>query len=153
MPQSLNKVILHMVFSTKDRLPLIDAEIRPRLHAFMSTVFREIDPPQSQAYRVGGVADHVHIAGSLPRTVTISKLFEVIKKESSVWIKKQGAKYENFYWQSGYGSFSVAPSQLDQLIGYIDKQEEHHEKVSFQDEFRNLLNKYNIEFDERYVWD
>ena len=75
MPQSLNKVILHMVFSTKDRLPLIDAEIRPRLHAYMATVLREIEPPQSQAYRVGGVADHVHIACSLPRTVTIAKLF------------------------------------------------------------------------------
>ena len=153
MPQSLNKVILHLVFSTKDRMPLIDAEIRPRLHAYMATVLREIEPPQSQAYRVGGVADHVHIAASLPRTVTISKLIETVKKESSVWIKKQGVKFEKFYWQSGYGSFSIAPSQLDQLIRYIDNQEEHHKSVTFQDEFRALLRKYNIEFDERYVWD
>ncbi|NNC88732.1 MAG: transposase [Akkermansiaceae bacterium] len=153
MPQSLNKVILHMVFSTKDRLPLIDADIRPRLHAFIAKVFREIDPPQTQAYRVGGVADHVHIAGSLPRTTTISKLFEIVKKESSRWIKKQGDEYAKFYWQSGYGNFSVAPSQLDHLIRYIDNQEEHHKTVSFQDEFRTLLRKYDIEFDERYVWD
>ena len=153
MPQSLNKVILHMVFATKDRMPLIDAEIRPRLHAYMATVLREIDPSQSQAYRVGGVADHVHIAASLPRTVTISKLFEIVKKESSIWIKQQGANYEKFYWQGGYGCFSVAPSQLDQLIRYIDNQEEHHKTTTFQDEFRNLLQKYNIEFDERYVWD
>jgi putative transposase len=153
MPQSLNKVILHMVFATKDRMPLIDAEIRPRLHAYMATVLREIDPSQSQAYRVGGVADHVHIAASLPRTVTISKLFEIVKKESSIWIKQQGANYEKFYWQGGYGCFSVAPSQLDQLIRYIDKQEEHHRTITFQDEFRNLLQKYNIEYDERYVWD
>jgi len=101
MPQSLNKVILHMVFSTKDRMPLIDAGIRPRLHAYMATVFREIDPTQCQAYRVGGVADHVHIAGTLPRTVTVSKLFEIVKKESSIWIKKQGGAYEKFYWQAG----------------------------------------------------
>jgi REP element-mobilizing transposase RayT len=153
MPQSLNKVILHMVFSTKDRMPLIDAEIRPRLHAYMSTVFREIDPTQCQAYRVGGVADHVHIAGTQPRTVTISKLIEIVKKESSVRIKKQGEAYEKFYWQGGYGCFSVAPSQLDQLIRYIENQEEHHQTMTFQDEFRNFLGKYNIEYDERYVWD
>jgi putative transposase len=153
MPQSLNKVILHMVFSTKDRMPLIDAGIRPRLHAYMATVFREIDPTQCQAYRVGGVADHVHIAGTLPRTVTVSKLFEIVKKESSIWIKKQGGAYEKFYWQAGYGCFSVAPSQLDQLIHYIDNQEDHHKTVTFQDEFRTFLSKYNIEYDERYVWD
>jgi putative transposase len=153
MPQSLNKVILHMVFSTKDRMPLIAAGIRPRLHAYIATVFRAIDPTQCQAYRVGGVADHVHIAGTLPRTVTISKLFEIVKKESSIWIKTQGAAYEKFYWQAGYGCFSVAPSQLDQLIQYIDTQEDHHKTVTFQDECRTFLSKYQIEYDERYVWD
>lgn len=153
MPQSLNKVILHMVFSTKDRRPLIDADIRPRLHAYMSEILRDIESPQSQAYRVGGVADHVHIAATLPRTVTIAKLFEIVKKESSSWIKRHGAKYQDFYWQNGYGNFSVGPSQLDQLIQYIDNQEEHHKTVSFQDEFRKLLEKYNIDYDERYVWD
>jgi putative transposase len=153
MPQSLNKVILHMVFSTKDRSPLIDAEIRLRLHAFLATVLRDIDPPQSQAFRVGGVADHVHIAATLPRTVTIAQLFETVKKESSRWIKQQGPGYSDFYWQRGYGCFSVAPSQLDQLIAYIGNQEEHHKTVTFQDEFRNFLAKYHIEFDEQYVWD
>jgi putative transposase len=153
MPQSLNKVILHMVFSTKDRRPLIDSDIRPRLHAYMAAIIRDIESPQSQAYRVGGVADHVHIAATLPRTVTIAKLFETVKKESSSWIKKQGAHYSDFYWQNGYGNFSIGPSQLDQLIRYIDNQEEHHKTVSFQDEFRKLLEKYQIEYDERYVWD
>jgi REP element-mobilizing transposase RayT len=153
MPQSLNKVILHLVFSTKDRMPLIDAEIRPRLHAYMATLFRDIDPPQTQALRVGGVTDHVHIAGTLSRTVAIAKLLEIVKKESSIWIKKQGAAYEKFYWQGGYGCFSVSPSQLDRLIHYIDNQEEHHKTITFQDEFRTLLGKYNIEYDERYVWD
>ena len=153
MPQSLNKVIIHMVFSTKDRRPFIDADIKPRLHAFMSKCLREIESPQSQAYRVGGVEDHVHIAASLPRTVTIATMFEIVKKESSKWIKKQGAQYRDFHWQNGYGNFSVAPSQLDQLIQYIENQEEHHKHVSFQDEFRNLLQKYQIEYDEKYVWD
>ena len=153
MPQSLNKVILHMVFSTKDRRPLIDADIRPRLHAYIAEILRNIEPPQSQAYRVGGVEDHVHIAATLPRTVTIAKLFETVKKESSIWIKEQGAQYRDFYWQNGDGNFSVGPSQLDQLIRYIDNQEEHHKTVSFQDEFRKLLEKYHVEYDDRYVWD
>ena len=142
-----------MVFSTKERRPLIDSDIRPRLHAYMAKVLREIESPQSQAYRVGGVEDHVHIAATLPRTVTIAKLFEIVKKESSGWMKKQGPKYREFYWQNGYGNFSVGPSQLDQLIRYIDNQEEHHKTTSFQDEFRKLLQKYQIEYDERYVWD
>ncbi|MDG2124575.1 MAG: transposase [Verrucomicrobiales bacterium] len=141
MPQSLNKVILHMVFSTKNRQPSIDANIRPRLHAYMATILRAIEPPQSQAYRVSGVDDHVHIAATLPRTVTIAKLFETVKKESSSWIKKQGSPYHQFYWQNGYGNFSVGPSQLDQLIRYIDSQEEHHKTVTFQDEYRKLLEK------------
>lgn len=153
MPQSLNKVLLHLVFSTKDRMPLIDAEICPRLHAYMATVLCGISPPQTHAYRIGGVADHVHIACSLPRSVTISKLLETVKKESSLWIKKQDAKYAKFFWQSGYGSFSVGHSQLDDLIRYIDNQEKHHKRVTFQDEFRTLLRKYNIEYDEKYVWD
>ena len=153
MPQSLNKVILHMVFSTKDRRPFIDTEIRPRLHAYMAEILRDIEPPQSQAYRAGGVSDHVHIAATLPRTVTIAKLFEMVKKESSIWIKKQGSQYREFYWQNGYGNFSLGPSQLDQLIRYIDNQEQHHKAVSFQDEFRKLLGKYKIDYDERYVWD
>ena len=153
MPQSLNKVIIHMVFSTKDRQPFIDADIRPRLHAYMAAILRDISPPQSQAYRVGGVEDHVHIAASLPRTVTIAKMFEVVKKESSTCIKTQGPQYQDFHWQAGYGNFSVAPSQLDQLIRYIGNQEEHHRTLSFQDEFRMLLEKYQIEYDERYVWD
>jgi putative transposase len=142
-----------MVFSTKDRRPFIDPDIRPRLHAYMAEILRDTEPPQSQAYRVGGVADHVHIAATLPRTVTIAKLFEIVKKESSSWIKRQGAQYQDFYWQNGYGNFSVGPSQLDQLIRYIDNQEEHHKTVGFLDEFRKLLAKYPIAFDERYVWD
>jgi len=153
MPQSLSQVILHMVFSTKDRRPFIDDTIRPPLHAYMAEILRDIETPQTHAYRVGGTADHVHIAATLPRTVTIAKMFETVKKESSGWMKTQGAEYKEFYWQSGYGNFSVGPSQLDQLIRYIDNQEEHHKNVSFQDEFRKLLEKYQVEYDERYVWD
>jgi hypothetical protein len=114
---------------------------------------RDIEPPQSQAYRVGGVADHVHIAASLPRTVTISKLIEIIKKESSVWMKRQGPEYAKFYWQGGYGCFFLGPSQLDGLLQYIENQEQHHKTITFQEEFLAFLRKYHIEYDERYVWD
>ncbi len=150
MPQSLSRIILHIVFSTKNREPFLKDEIGKRMHAYLATVCRDCD---AEAYRVGGVADHVHLACKLPRTITVSKLLETTKKESSKWIKKQGDGYKNFYWQGGYGAFSVSPSHLDPLIAYVENQAEHHRKETFQDEFRRLLKKYGIDYDERYVWD
>jgi putative transposase len=150
MPQSLSRIILHIVFSTKNREPFLHDEIGKRMQAYLATVCRDCD---AEAYRVGGVADHVHIACKLPRTITVSKLLETTKRESSKWIKKQGDGYKGFYWQGGYGAFSVSPSHLDPLIAYVENQAEHHRKETFQDEFRRLLKKYGIEYDERYVWD
>ena len=150
MPQSLSQIIIHLVFSTKDRRPLLDPLIRPRMHAYLATVCRDCD---CQAYRVGGVADHVHLAVRLARTISQASLLERIKKTSSAWIKEQGQQYQDFYWQAGYGSFSVGWSRLNVLLRYIDDQERHHQKQTFQEEFRHLLRKYNVEFDERYVWD
>jgi len=150
MPQSLSRIILHIVFSTKNREPFLHDEIGKRMHAYLATVCRDCD---AEAYRVGGIADHVHIACKLPRTITVSKLLETTKKESSKWIKKQGDGYKDFYWQGGYGAFSVSPSHLDPLIAYVENQVEHHREETFQDEFRRLLKKYGIDYDERYVWD
>ncbi len=150
MPQSLSQVILHIVFSTKDRCPWLDPAMRPRLHAYLATVCRDCE---CEAYRVGGAADHVHIAARLARTITQAELLEKIKKTSSAWIKHQDPQYEAFFWQAGYGAFSVGWSQLKDLECYIDHQEEHHRTRSFQEEYRNLLQKYHLEFDERYVWD
>ena len=150
MPQSLSRILLHIVFSTKNRKPFLDDEIGNRMHAYLATVCRDCD---AEAYRVGGVDDHVHIACKLPRTITVSKLLEIIKKESSKWIKKQGDGYQDFYWQGGYGAFSVSPNHLDPLIAYVENQAAHHSKETFQDEFRRLLKKYGIDYDERYVWD
>ena len=150
MPQSLSQVILHIVFSTKDRRSWLDPEIRPRMHAYLATLCRDCD---CEAYRVGGAADHVHIATRLARTISQSSLLEKIKKTSSVWIKTQGDQYNSFFWQNGYGNFSIGRSQLDDLTRYIDRQGEHHRTQTFQDEYRTLLHKYHIEFDERYVWD
>jgi len=150
MPQSLAHIILHIVFSTKDRLPLIDADMAPRLHAYLATVCRD---QGCHAYRVGGVADHVHLATTLSRTLAVAKLVEHVKKVSSVWMKDQGAVYEHFFWQHGYGAFSVSPTHVDDVVGYISGQEEHHRQATFQEEFRRFLERYGIEYDERYVWD
>jgi REP element-mobilizing transposase RayT len=150
MPQSLSQVILHVVFSTKDRRPWLDLAIRPRLHAYLATLCRDCDCP---AYRVGGAADHVHIATRLARTLSQAELLEKIKKTSSAWIKAQGEQYDSFFWQGGYGDFSIGWSQLEELVRYIDRQEQHHRTRTFQEEYRNLLQKYHVAFDERYVWD
>jgi putative transposase len=150
MPQSLSQVILHVVFSTKDRHPWLGTGIRPRMHAYLATVCRDCE---CQAYRVGGVADHVHIVARLARPVSQSELLEKIKKTSSAWIKTQGDQYGAFYWQGGYGAISIGWSQLEALVQYIDTQEQHHRRKTFQEEYRELLQKYHVEFDERYVWD
>src|ERR1035438_4578673 len=122
MPQSLSQVILHVVFSTKDSRPWLDAAIRPRLHAYLATLYRDCDCP---AYRVGGAADHVHIATRLARTLSHAQLLEKIKKTSSAWIKTQAEQYGSFFWQGGYGDFSIGWSQLEELVRYIDRQEQH----------------------------
>lgn len=149
MPQSLSQVIVHFVFSTKDRHPFIDERVIEALHAYLAAISRDFDCP---CYRVGGVADHVHCAVSLGRQVTQSGWVEHLKTESSRWMKGKAKDYTHFSWQRGYGAFSVSPGHLAALLEYIDAQAEHHQKETFQDEYRRLLRKYSIEFDERYVW-
>ncbi len=150
MPQSLSLVIVHVTFSTKGRTPYISAKLRPDLHAYLATVARNAG---CECYRVGGVADHVHLAMRLSRTLTIAALVEELKTSSSMWMKKRSETLHGFAWQRGYGAFSVAPKDLGDVVEYIDSQEEHHRMRTFQDEYRALLAKYGIEFDERYVWD
>jgi REP element-mobilizing transposase RayT len=150
VPQSLSQVIVHIIFSTKNREPAIDKELRPRLHAYIATVGRDNG---SEVYRVGGVADHVHILATLSRTVSQAELLEEIKKNSSRWVKGIDTKYAGFAWQRGYGAFSVGRDELEEKIRYVDAQEDHHRTVTFQEEYRDLLKKHCIEFDERYVWD
>ena len=150
MPQSLSQVILHLVFSTKERRPLIDPRIRAPLHAYLATVCRDMD---CEAYRVGGTADHVHIAARLARTVSIAEVLERAKKTSSVWIKLQAPAYRRFSWQVGYGAFSIGWSQLPGLVRYIDRQAAHHRKRTFQEEFLELLRKYRVSHSEDHLWD
>jgi putative transposase len=150
MPQSLSKVILHVVFSTKDRELWLTSEVRARMHAYLATICRDLN---ADSVHVGGVADHVHILTTLPRTLSQAQLVEQIKKTSSRWIKTLEPRYRGFFWQRGYGAFSVSPSQLKSVIRYIDGQQNHHRTHTFQDEYRELLRKHGIDFDERYVWD
>lgn len=150
MPQSLSYLLTHIVFSTKDRAPVLDPVARPALHAYLATVARNVD---CECFRVGGVADHVHLAVRLSRTITMAQLIEEMKTSSSKWLKTQSPALAAFAWQRGYGAFSVGPSDLNALLHYIDTQEEHHKTRTFQDEYRAFLKKYGIEYDERYVWD
>ena len=149
MPQSLSKVLVHLIFSTKHREPLIGPEIRPRLHAYMVGILDHLKSPSLQT---GGVADHVHILLALSRTISQAELVEEVKKSSSKWMKAEGGE-PTFSWQAGYGAFSIGESQADAVIHYIQKQEEHHRNVTFQDEFRKFLQRYKVTYDERYVWD
>lgn len=150
MPQSLTKLYAHLVFSTKNRTPYLDEEIRPRVHSYLATVVRNLD---SRWVAVGGVADHVHILFDLAKLHAPVEFVEQTKRESSKFIKTLGARYQDFYWQRGYGMFSVGPAQLHQAEAYVRNQAEHHQVKSFQEEFREFLTQYEIEFDERFVWD
>ena len=150
MPQSHVQIYIHIVFSTKDRRTFLrDKTIRERLHSYLVGACKGQKCPSQQ---VGGVEDHVHLLVRLGKTVGIATLIRELKKESSKWMKTE-SNVRDFKWQSGYGAFSISPSHVESVTEYIRNQEEHHRKVSFQDEFRRLCGKYNIEIDERYVWD
>jgi putative transposase len=150
MPQSLSFVLVHIIFTTKDRKPVLDDLVRPALYAYLATVARNL---KCECYRVGGVADHVHLAVRLSRMMNAAELVETLKSSSSKWLKTQSPKLTKFAWQRGYGAFSVGPADLEMLIQYIDNQETHHRKITFQDELRAFLAKYGVDFDERYLWD
>ena len=135
MSQSLSKVILHIIFSTKNREPWLNSEVRPRVHAYLATVCRDLG---AELVRVGGVSDHVHIVTTLPRTLSQAQLIEQIKKASSKWIKTLDSRYRGFFWQRGYGAFSVSPSQLEAVLQYVESQQEHHRTRTFQEEYRDM---------------
>ena len=150
MAQSLASILVHLVFSTKHRQPLIKPEVEGNLYAYLVTVFRNHQCP---SLLVGGMPDHIHALFSLHRTRALAEIVEEVKKSSSKWIKTNGREYEQFQWQGGYGAFSISQSAVQEVKNYIANQKTHHQKMSFQDELRALLRKYEVEYDERYVWD
>jgi len=150
MPQSISYVYGHITFSTKNRQPLIDNAIKTSLFEYLAGICKGLE---CYPVKIGGHKDHVHILCLLSKKVLQITLLEEVKKRSSKWIKTKGEKYSQFYWQGGYGLFSVNPSEIDVVSLYIDNQDEHHKSKTFQDEYRAFLKKYKIEYDEQYVWD
>jgi len=150
MAQTLVKLYVHIIFSTKHRAPFISGEIEPHLHAYMTGIVKGTG---ARLVRIGGMPDHVHLLALLAKTQTLSGLVQVIKKESSKWIKPCGEEFAEFHWQDGYGAFSVSESGVETCIRYIDNQTTHHVRLSFQQELLMLLRKHHVEYDERYMWD
>ncbi|MBD3749454.1 MAG: IS200/IS605 family transposase [Sphingobacteriales bacterium] len=150
MGQSLVKNYIHLVFSTKYRQHMIFPSVEEELHSYLGGICKKLD---CQPIIVGGFTNHIHILCLLSKKIALMKLVEEVKSHSSKWIKTKGLAYENFYWQDGYGAFSVNPSEIDRVIKYIANQKTHHQKKNFEDEYRAILLKYQTDFDERYVWD
>lgn len=151
MPHSLAKILVHIVFSTKYRYPFLsDKDIRNQMHAYLGGAINNLG---CNVIIIGGSADHVHIFCRLSRNYSISKIVQEIKRESSKWVKTKNIALTKFAWQNGYGVFSVGKSETERLKTYISNQEEHHQKKDFRNEFRVFLKAYEIDYDEKYVWD
>jgi REP element-mobilizing transposase RayT len=148
MPQSLIQIYVHMVYSTKNRIPFLkDRGFRDHTHRYIAGIFNNLRSP---AIIVGGVEDHVHVLCRLGKTISVADLIRDVKRDSSKWAK---APQSEFHWQHGYGAFSISPSHVTVVTEYIKQQEEHHRTETFQKEFRRLCKKYGVRIDERYVWD
>lgn len=150
MPQSLVKNLLHIVFSTKNREDLIFPDIEAELFRYFHGIVENYD---SKLVIAGGTSNHVHLLISLAKTIDVSTLVGHLKRDSSTWIKTKNPKFKKFYWQKGFGAFSIGQSQVESVVIYIRKQKEHHQTHDFKDEYRQLLEKYGVEYDEKYVWD
>jgi putative transposase len=150
MPQSLARLHIHLIFSTKHRAPLLHDAVRDSLHRYMAVVLQNLGCPPTL---INSVEDHVHILFELARTVAVSAAVEAVKKTSSKWIKTQGSELAHFAWQGGYGAFAVSESLVPALRDYIANQREHHRKRTFQEEYRIFLERHGVPFDERYMWD
>ena len=151
MPQSLSAIYVHLVFSTKERRPFLrDRVLRQALHSYLGAISKQLDCPP---LRVGGVEDHVHLLCRFGRTLTQAQWVKELKRVSNLWLKEQTRAPSDFQWQGGYADFSVSQSNLAQVTRYIAQQEQHHKKMSFQDELRALLGKHDLQWDERYLWD
>ena len=149
MPQSLHLLSVHLIFSTKDRHPWLLPGIRERVWAYQARILQNLE---CQSITIGGVEDHVHIVYNLAKKLAPAKAIEVLKKDSSRFVKTLRNELDAFHWQDGYGLFSVSPSHVEPLCQYVQSQEEHHRKESFQEELLRVLKKYRVSYDERYLW-
>jgi REP element-mobilizing transposase RayT len=151
MPQSLVQIYVHFVYSTKHRRPFLrDDQFRDRTHRYLAGICTNLKCP---SLIVGGTEDHVHVLCRLGKKICVADLIRDVKRDSSKWIKTEQPALAEFLWQQGYGAFSISPSHVDALKQYIEAQQEHHRRETFQDELRRLCRKYGLDIDERYVWD
>jgi len=149
MAQTLVSLMVHVIFSTKNREPLITPEIEPELFAYIGGILKN---NESRLLDAGGTADHVHLLISQSKNRVLSSLMKDVRKDSSSWIKTKGRELRNFHWQDGYGGFSIGKSDVPGLKQYIATQKEHHRRRSFQEELMEFLDEYGIEYDERFLW-
>ncbi len=151
MPQSLSRVLVHTVFSTKNREAAFhEPGFRAEVHAYLGGCAKSLGCLPVQ---IGGVSDHVHLLTTLSRTLAIAEFVKEVKRVSTGWIQERGGLYRQFHWQAGYGCFSVSQSNEEAVAAYIASQEEHHRHMTFQEEYRELLRRHRETWDERYVWD
>ncbi len=151
MPQSLANVLVHVIYSTKNREPFLsDVDLRRGLEGYLAGTLERIECP---VLALRTVPDHLHALCRLSRTVSLAKLVETMKTESSKWIKRHNRGSAAFQWQTGYAVFSVSASNAPRVRRYIESQDEHHRRKTFQDELRAFFRRHQVDFDERYVWD
>jgi REP element-mobilizing transposase RayT len=149
MAQTLSRVLLHFVFSTRHREPRITQDIEADLYAYVGGICRSHDSP---LLSMGGMPDHVHMLVAMSRKISISDLMMDVKKGSSKWIKTPGQAFDGFHWQDGYAAFSIGESQREDLVRYIQGQKEHHRSRSFKEELVAILARYGVEYDPQHIW-
>ena len=150
MPQSLHVLSAHIIFSTKERRPWLTLNVRERIWTYQSRILQNLE---CHSITIGGVADHVHVLCNLTKKFPTAKVLEILKKDSSKFVKTLDSRLCDFHWQNGYGLFSVSPSHLESVRKYILNQEAHHKRETFQEEYLRILKKYRAPYDERYLWD
>ena len=150
MGQSLAQNYIHIIFSVKNRKPLINESIEQELFQYIGGLCKNLE---STPLEVGGYKNHIHILCILSKKLPLATLIQKVKSKSSKWIKPKGPEYKNFYWQNGYGAFSISSSKVESFRSYIKKQKEHHQNMSFEEEYKDMLKENNVEFDARYIWD
>jgi len=149
MAQSLSKLFVHLIFHIKNGSVEIDKTVSNELYAYMGATIKD---NESIPILINGTSNHVHILCVMSKNIALSKLVEEVKRHSSRWIKTKGEQYKQFAWQGGYGAFSVSSSLHDKTKRYIENQEIHHKKMTFENEYILFMKKYGINYDERYLW-